>query len=95
MRSSATKVRVSVELVDTASRASVFAQRFDRPLDDLFDVQDEITVAIYCPLEPRVRAVDMAYGARSGTVTAWRHHNPERLALDLRRCAAADAQACP
>ena len=72
VRSSATKVRVSVELVDTASRASVFAQRFDRPLDDLFDVQDEITVAICAQLEPRVRAVDMAYGARSGTVTAWR-----------------------
>ena len=72
VRSSATKVRVSVELVDTASRASVFAQRFDRPLDDLFDVQDEITVAICAQLEPRVRAVDMAYGACSGTVTAWR-----------------------
>ena len=72
IRSSATKVRVSVELVDTTSLASLFAQRFDRPLDDLFEVQDEITVAICAQLEPKVRAEDMAYSARCGSVTAWR-----------------------
>ena len=72
LRSNGQKVRISAELVDTASRASVFAERFDRPLDDLFDVQDELTVAICAQLEPRLRLSDMAYGARSAGVSAWR-----------------------
>ncbi|MEE4299252.1 MAG: hypothetical protein V2J24_07420, partial [Pseudomonadales bacterium] len=72
VRSAVGKVRVTVELVDAISQASLFSERFDRPLDDLFEVQDEITVAICAQLEPKVRAEDIAYGARTASVSAWR-----------------------
>lgn len=72
VRGAAGKVRVSIELVDAGSQASLFSERFDRPLDDLFEVQDEITVAICAQLEPKVRAEDIAYGARTASVSAWR-----------------------
>lgn len=72
VRGAAGKVRVTVELVDADSQASLFSERFDRPLDDLFEVQDEITVAICAKLEPTVRAEDIAYGARTASVSAWR-----------------------
>ena len=72
VRGASGKVRVSVELVDATSQASLFSERFDRPLDDLFEVQDEITVAICAQLEPKVRAEDIAYGARTASVSAWR-----------------------
>ena len=36
------RVRIGVELVDASSGAEMWAQRFDRPLKDIFAVQDEI-----------------------------------------------------
>ncbi|MDE2407729.1 MAG: winged helix-turn-helix domain-containing protein [Xanthomonadaceae bacterium] len=39
-------VRVSVEVVDTADGRTLYAQRFDRPYQDLFALQDEIALAV-------------------------------------------------
>lgn len=40
------KLRVSAQLTDTSSGFQVWAERFDRKMTDVFDIQDEITVAI-------------------------------------------------
>jgi adenylate cyclase len=42
VRQAANEVRVGVELVDASAGSEVWAQRFDRPLTDIFAIQDEI-----------------------------------------------------
>lgn len=45
-------LRVSVELTDGVRNRSLWSQRYDVPLDDLFRVQDEITSSIVSTIEP-------------------------------------------
>jgi TolB-like protein/Flp pilus assembly protein TadD len=45
-------LRVSAELVDAATDETVWTRRFDRPVADLFAVQDEISSTIASTIEP-------------------------------------------
>ena len=40
------RVRVTAQLIDSASAAHIWAERYDRGLDDIFAIQDEVTQAI-------------------------------------------------
>ncbi len=40
------RMRVNVQLIDAASGAHLWAERFDKPLADLFDMQDEIVARL-------------------------------------------------
>jgi TolB-like protein/Tfp pilus assembly protein PilF len=42
MQRSASRVRINVQLIDAATGNHMWADRFDKPLTDLFDMQDEI-----------------------------------------------------
>jgi adenylate cyclase len=44
-------VRIAVELVDATTGANIWAERFDRPLRDIFAVQDEIVQKIVTTLD--------------------------------------------
>ena len=46
VRRSSDRVRVSVRLIDASSRATLWADRFDREITDIFAVQDEISGAV-------------------------------------------------
>jgi TolB-like protein/tetratricopeptide (TPR) repeat protein len=46
IRRTAGNVRISAHLMDTASRETIWSQRYDRPLDNVFQVQDEIAESI-------------------------------------------------
>ncbi len=48
------RVRVSVQLIDGSSGNHIWAERFDRKLDDIFAVQDEITGSVVAQLEPEL-----------------------------------------
>lgn len=50
------RVRINAQLVDAASGDHLWAERFDRPLDDIFAVQDEVTAKIVEALLGRLRA---------------------------------------
>ena len=52
VRKAGARLRVSAELIDGASSDVVWAERYDRPFDDLFEVQDEITAKIVGTVEP-------------------------------------------
>ena len=43
VRKSGDQLRVTVQLIDTASDAHIWAERYDRKLDDIFEIQDEVT----------------------------------------------------
>ena len=55
IRRAGDRVRVTGQLVDGATGAQVWAERYDRQIDDLFDLQDELTLAITGALIPSVQ----------------------------------------
>ncbi|MEQ9815487.1 MAG: adenylate/guanylate cyclase domain-containing protein [Azospirillaceae bacterium] len=56
VRKSGDRLRVTVQLIDTANDAHVWAERYDRQLRDVFEIQDEITASIAATLPGRVEA---------------------------------------
>jgi adenylate cyclase len=50
------RVRVTVQLIDGTDDRHVWAERYDRDLEDVFAIQDEITAAITATLRGRVEA---------------------------------------
>jgi adenylate cyclase len=56
VRRAANRVRVTAQLVDAETAAHVWADRYDRPLEDIFAMQDEITDTIVATIEPEMSA---------------------------------------
>jgi adenylate cyclase len=56
VRKSGNRVRVTVQLIDGEADAHIWAERYDRELNDIFALQDEITAAIVAVLPGRVEA---------------------------------------
>jgi TolB-like protein len=51
-----TNVRVTAQLIDTQSEGHLWAERYDRPAEEIFGVQDEVASAIAATLEGRIAA---------------------------------------
>ena len=56
VRKAGSRVRVTVQLIDAETDRHVWAERYDRQLDDIFAIQDEVTSAIASTLPGRVEA---------------------------------------
>ena len=52
------RMRVSVQLIDAESGNHLWAERFDKPLADLFDMQDEIVARLANVLSAQLFAVE-------------------------------------
>ena len=50
------RVRVTVQLIDAQTDRHIWAERYDRKLEDIFTIQDEVTGAIVATLPGRVEA---------------------------------------
>ncbi|WP_455375797.1 winged helix-turn-helix domain-containing tetratricopeptide repeat protein [Kaarinaea lacus] len=48
------RIRVAANLIDANSGHQIWSDRYDRQLDDIFDLQDEITETIVARLEPEI-----------------------------------------
>ena len=59
VRRSGKRVRITAQLVDALSGSEVWADRFDRDLDDIFVVQDEVVAAIVGALPGRVHHAEL------------------------------------
>src|SRR5215207_1373068 len=46
VRKSGNRLRITVQLVDTKNGYHLWSERYDREMQDIFDVQDEITLAV-------------------------------------------------
>lgn len=51
VRKAETRARVTIQVVDTETEHSVWSERFDRDLVDIFDLQDEITELVASRIE--------------------------------------------
>jgi adenylate cyclase len=56
VRKAADRVRVTVQLIDGETETHLWAERYDRKLEDIFAIQDEVTAAIAATLFGRVEA---------------------------------------
>jgi TolB-like protein/class 3 adenylate cyclase/Flp pilus assembly protein TadD len=65
------RMRVNVQLIDAESGSHLWAERFDKPLADLFDMQDEIVAR----LANQLRAELVAVEAKRAELTA----NPDSM----------------
>ena len=73
VRKAGNRVRVSVQLIDAEADAHIWAERYDRELDDIFAIQDEVTSAIVSTLPGRVAAAahDRAERKPTGNMAAY------------------------
>ena len=73
IRVSGKRARITAQLIDAESRRHIWAERYDRALEDIFAVQDEITKTIVAAIEPEVSAAerDRAYRAPPDNLDAW------------------------
>jgi len=56
VRKAGDRIRVTVQLIDAETDRHIWAERYDRELEDIFAIQDEMTRAIVATLPGRVEA---------------------------------------
>lgn len=58
------RLRIRTQLVETEGGRHVWAERYDRDLEEIFEVQDEITAVIAARIEPEVGTAERLRAAR-------------------------------
>ncbi len=58
VRAAADRIRISCQLVDAATSAQVWAERYDREQIDIFALQDEVSVSVVGAIEPSLRRTE-------------------------------------
>jgi adenylate cyclase len=73
VRSIADRVRINVQLTNASTDETLWAERFDRSAEDLFEMQDEITSSITSALGARVTKAESARanGLQPTVLSAW------------------------
>jgi adenylate cyclase len=64
VRKAAGKVRITAQLIDAATGAHQWADRFERDLTDVFALQDEVTVAVVTAIQPKLLQTEIAMSTR-------------------------------
>jgi adenylate cyclase len=54
VRQAGDRLRISCQLIEAQTRVHVWAERYDRPLTDFFDLQDEITRSVVASIKTQV-----------------------------------------
>ena len=73
VRRAGDRLRVAAELIEAVSGTHVWAERYDRPVRDVFDVQDEITKEIVLALSIELTDGERArvFGRSTRSLEAW------------------------
>jgi len=73
VRKAGDRIRVTVQLIDAETDRHIWAERYDRQLEDIFAIQDEMTRAIVATLPGRVEAAthDRAKRKQTGNMAAY------------------------
>ena len=72
VRRAGKRVRVTVQLIDaTAGGDHIWAERYDRDIEDIFDLQDEITQTIASTIPGRVEEVERVRPNRPSDLAAY------------------------
>lgn len=58
VRKAPDRIRIACQLVEAATGVQVWSERYDRALREVFDLQDEVAIAVLGAIEPTLRQVE-------------------------------------
>jgi TolB-like protein/class 3 adenylate cyclase len=67
VRKAGSKVRITGQLIDAITGAHLWADRFDGPLDDIFELQDKVTSSVVAAIAPRLEQAEIDRSERKPT----------------------------
>jgi adenylate cyclase len=67
VRKSGNRVRITGQLIDAAAGIHLWADRFDGPLDDIFDLQDRVTSSVIGAILPQLERAEIERAQRKPT----------------------------
>ena len=67
VRKAGNRVRISGQLIDTATGAHLWADRFDGELADIFDLQDQVTANVFGAIAPKLEQAEIERAKRKPT----------------------------
>ena len=73
VRKGGDRVRIATQLIDATSGKQIWAERYDRVLEDIFAVQDEVTGAIVAAIAPELGKAEQLRATikKSENLNAW------------------------
>jgi tetratricopeptide (TPR) repeat protein len=73
VRKGGNRVRITAQLIEAATGAHLWADRFDGSLEDVFDLQDKVGISVAGVIEPALHAAETAHSAarRTEDLTAY------------------------
>jgi adenylate cyclase len=73
VRKSGNRVRITAQLIDCSDGSHIWADRYDRELKDIFDLQDEMTQSITAAIAPELEIAEIrrAQRKRADNLDAW------------------------
>jgi adenylate cyclase len=69
VRKAGNRVRITGQLIDTATGAHIWADRFDGALDDIFELQDRVASNVVGAIEPKLRQSEIDRASRKPTAS--------------------------
>jgi adenylate cyclase len=67
VRKAVDRVRITAQLIDTATGTHIWADRFDGSLEDVFDLQDKVATSVAGVIEPALRAAEIQRSSQRPT----------------------------
>ena len=67
VRKAANRVRITGQLIDTSNGAHLWAERFDGALDDIFELQDQVTSRVVGAIAPKLQQAEIERAKRKPT----------------------------
>jgi tetratricopeptide (TPR) repeat protein len=67
VRNAGDRVRIAAQRIDTTDGTQIWADRFDGSLEDLFELQDSVALAVAAKIEPTVRQAEVRRAAMRPT----------------------------
>ena len=67
VRKAGNRVRITGQLIDTSTGAHLWAERFDGGLEDIFDLQDQVTASVVGAIAPKLEQAEIERAKRKPT----------------------------
>jgi TolB-like protein len=67
VRKGGQRVRITGQLIDAATGAHIWADRFDGALEDIFDLQNHVTASVVAAISPKVEQAEIERAKRKPT----------------------------
>jgi adenylate cyclase len=76
VRKATNRVRITGQLIDASTDAHLWADRFDGTLEDIFDLQDQVTTSVVGAIAPKLEEAEIERAKRkpTGNLDAYDHY---------------------